>query len=186
MTTSAGINANGGHLFRKRQEQLSAVSYQLSVIRQARRTAYRRSLLVFSCEASESSSFKCWLMSRLNSCTHFSQIGQHPLSKDTVGPCLISLASLLQPSNDIRIQAERNGLFHGTIEAAAYRVFPCTGREFRCIRSVNLVIRQSGEGRQFAIVFGSEGLIECMLRASSISLLAHRYSVPAVSPYALR
>ena len=116
----------------------------------------------------------------------FADVGEHPFSEYVVYACLISFAWFLKLSDNVSIKAQRHCLFNRTIEAAPNSVFPCARWKLWNVRRVNLVIGQSGDGRQFSLLFGRDPFFGCRLGASDFSSVVHRYSVPAVLLFALR
>src|SRR6266849_924856 len=104
-------------------------------------------------------------------------IGHHGLPPDAVHPCLIPFAALFQPGDHIGIEPHRDGLLHGTIEPAPNRIFPRARRKFRDIRSIDLVIRQRSQSRQFPLLSQSQSSSETSLDFSDPAWLAHITSV---------
>ena len=81
---------------------------------------------------------------------------EHALPQNTVGASLVSLAALLEPSDDIGIEAHGDGLLYGSIKPAADRVFPCIWRELGDIGGIDLFVGHGGEAGKLALLPGSE------------------------------
>jgi hypothetical protein len=60
-----------------------------------------------------------------------SGLSQHTLPQNAVGPRLIAFSSFFQPRNHVRVEAQRNGLLHRTVEPAPDRIFPRRAWQFR-------------------------------------------------------
>src|ERR1019366_6451745 len=118
-----------------------------------------------------------------SNCSGALGIGQHCLPQNAVHPRLIAFAPLLQPCDHVGVQSHGNGLLHRTIEPAPNRVFPCVGRKLRDIRSIDLIVGQRGQSRQFSLLSRSEAASRRSLRFPILSCFAHTCSVRGALPF---
>ena len=75
------------------------------------------------------------------------RIGQHSLSQDTVRPRLIAFAAPFQPCDHIGVKPHRDGLLQRTIKPASDCILPRSGRKFRDIGGIDLLVGQRSLGR---------------------------------------
>jgi hypothetical protein len=66
---------------------------------------------------------------------------EHAFTENGVGAGLVAFASLLQPRDDVGVEAHGDGLLHRTVEFAADGIFPGAEWELWNVGGVDLAIR---------------------------------------------
>lgn len=82
------------------------------------------------------------------------QFSEHPLAEELVGAGLVTFAVLLEPLDDVGVEAEADGPLEGAVVVTADGVLPCRFGEAWGVGEVDLVVGKSSEGFQFLALLG--------------------------------